>query len=743
MQNYNQALANKLDLSPHLEKLSSFLAREKSLFFQGDRAVFANILKELESISLSPLPQLPNLDSQILHLQKYGTLKLNEIYDLSKLLAYFVYLQKLDLSESAALNAMISRIKIPENIIFITNIFDEKGNFKQGIYEEIDSLQLSIKNIKSSVDSALNRLLHSQNLAPFLVDNAIHFVNHYECLLLKSGYKHAISGMVIERSNSGFFYILPDEIITLKERQNALLDSLQEKMYEICKSICEVLHKHWAFFRFINGEFDKLDCIYARSAFAKAYDLSFITSLSKNNEIILKDFCHPILKNPTPINLHFSKQILMITGVNAGGKTMLLKSILGASLMAKFLIPFKCNESISKIPHFKSIIAIIADPQNVKNDISTFAGRMLEVSKTLDSKNILIGIDEVELGTDADEAASLYKVILEYMITQQNSVVLTTHHKNLAAIMANNNQVELLAALYDIKEQKPTFNFLQGSIGKSYAFESALRYGIPLSIIESAKIAYGKDKQRLNELIEKTSEVERNLALKGKELESKIAIYESKIANANEFIESKNKEIQSFKAKLESSYNEAKMTLKNALKHIEDSKQIHKAFNKANEILDSAPKLESKLLNKKTFAINDRVKCKNLNGTITAIQNEIYFITCDNGIKLKANLSEIEHSSVKNLSKKLNSRISYSKPTSALASLDLHGKRGDEAIELLDVFLSNAILAGYDSVLVYHGIGSGILSKLIKQYLLNHPKIASFEDAPANQGGFGAKIIKL
>ena len=133
---------------------------------------------------------------------------------------------------------------------------------------------------------------------------------------------------------------------------------------------------------------------------------------SRGTQIKLSDFAHPALTQPKPIAIDFSKQVLMITGVNAGGKTMLLKSILSASLLAKYLLPMKIDPTRSTIGSFKELFAILDDPQNVKNDISTFAGRMSEFSKLFAKKNALVGVDEIELGTDADEAANLFKVLI-------------------------------------------------------------------------------------------------------------------------------------------------------------------------------------------------------------------------------------------------------------------------------------------------------------------------------------------
>ncbi|EOI5434687.1 endonuclease MutS2, partial [Campylobacter jejuni] len=119
--------------------------------------------------------------------------------------------------------------------------------------------------------------------------------------------------------------------------------------------------------------------------------------------------------------------------------------------------------SESKIGTFKEFDAIIEDPQNVKNDISTFAGRMLHFSRLFSRKNLLLGIDEIELGTDFEEAACLYSVLISKLIANNLKIIITTHHKRLAMLLAKNEQVELIAALYDEELSRPKYEFLKGT----------------------------------------------------------------------------------------------------------------------------------------------------------------------------------------------------------------------------------------------------------------------------------------
>jgi DNA mismatch repair protein MutS2 len=551
--------------------------------------------------------------------------------------------------------------------------------------------------------------------------------------MVRGGFNRVINAEIVGRSSNGYFYIFPQEISKYKQKESELLSKKEEIEYSYAKEFSSKFTKWHKFLSYINKEFDRFDNYNARIQLAKEKNLEFILP-KKDKKIILKNFCHPALKECKPINLEYEKNILLITGVNAGGKTMLLKSILTSAYMAKYLLPMKAHHS-SHIGHFKEIIAIIDDPQNVKNDISTFAGRIREFSKLFNVKDALIGVDEIELGTDANEAASLFKVIIKELIKQK--IVITTHHKRLASLLANDERVELLAAIYDEKQQKPTYEFVKGTIGKSYAFETALKYGIPKRIVDLAKKDYGDDLENLNLLIEKTSKLELELKLKQKEIDEKLKnitkLEESLKYQKEEF----NKNIEAEKLKLLKEYNEAIKKAKEAIK-AKNEKEFHQKLNEANKLKNKI-KIKKEEINEK-IEVGDNVKYFNSKGVVISINGKNAMIDVD-GKKIKAPLNSLKKYIQTHKKKKIS--ISKPKPTKVDIKLDLHGMRYEEAMEKADKFINDALLAGLNEIIIYHGMGSGILAGGIQNLLKNHPLIKEFHPAPPNMGGYGATIVKL
>lgn len=732
-------LLSQLDLQEYTNSYEAYLARPKPLFLEGDIHLHYKLIKELfNHQSIKPIPDMINLDRSIAILQKSGVLRLEEIYAYVKIIRYFTYLKKVFLDN--ALANWMDKIVIPENLLEIGEFFDDNGEFKNSIDETFESISKSLHLIKADMSVVLRRTMSGDKIGSYLVDRQVHYINNEEALLVRGGFNHVLKGSVVGRSSSGFFYVAPESITKLKSKQSDLLAKKEELIYQYCKSISTTFAKSLFFLKFINKEFDRFDAYQARVNFAKDSNLEFILP-KKNTQIKLERFSHPALSDPKPISLDFTKQVLMITGVNAGGKTMLLKSILSAAFMSKYLLPMKIDANKSTIGSFKELYAVLDDPQNVKNDISTFAGRMTQFSGLFGKKNTLVGVDEIELGTDADEAASLFKIIIEKLMQRDMKIVITTHHKRLASLMATNEQVELLAAIYDENNQRPTYGFLEGTIGKSYAFETALRYGIPATVVAEAKEIYGEDKEKLNDLIQKNIDLELKMRAKGAKLNSELDEIKRLKINLKDEKERHKDEFDSLKAKMNLEYTKAIKEAKDAIK-TKDSKEAHRHLNRAHEYKKATYKKPVEEQTAIPLKVGDRVKYGTSKGLLKSIKKDVAMIECD-GMQLRVPLNSLKRTGNPPKKSQTAKIVVSKRDANSTVLLDLHGQRSEEAVENLDKFISDALIQGYEELRIYHGIGTGKLAYAVRKFLETHPSVESFGDAPPNQGGFGATIVKL
>ena len=729
-------LTAQLDLSAHITSLQSFFSREQSLYIEGDQERHFGFIKELEKLVFKAPVKIESFKALIMHLKKHGVLRFEQIFEVVKLIRYIRYFKNLE--PRGIIGEWVDKVVIPDNFIEIERYFDESGNFNEHLDETLYGLNQRVKVHKNEISSILKRLLHGTKLSSYLIDTQVHYLNEEECLLLRGGFNHVLKGSVVGRSTAGYFYVSPDAIVKEKQAIRYIDQEREALFYEYAKQFSSKLSESLLFLGFIDKEFDRFDHYQARIQFARSKDLAILHA-QKNSDIIINDFKHPALEHAKSVSVDFTKNVLMITGVNAGGKTMLLKSILSSALMAKYLIPMSINENRSKIGTFKHIEAIIDDPQNVKNDISTFAGRMKEFAHLFTHRETLVGVDEIELGTDSDEAAALFNVILDELVKKGQKIVITTHHKRLASLMADRDDVELLAALYDEERRLPTYEFLHGVIGKSYAFETASRYGISQHIVSRAREVYGLNHEKLNELIERGSTLERELKNKHKAVDEKLDDLKKKEENLKELEESLYNELKSQRQKLKAEFDEAINEARKAATAT-DTAAIHRAMNKAAKAL---PKEEIKPPKKQSynFSVGDIIKYRGKRGSIISIKAKEAMIEVE-GMRLRVKLYDLKPSGNETV-KKVKSDLQVNVERKSGLKCDLHGMRSDEALEVLDKFISDALIQGWDEVIVYHGIGTGKLSYAVKNYLTAHPKVKKFEDAPQHMGGYGAKLVHL
>ena len=681
-------IISQLDLNEHIAKFQSFFSRNTELFIEGDQELHFRYIKALDKLEFNAPPKVANFTNIKQHLKKHGVLSFEQIFEIVKVVRYFRYFKNRDIE--GLIGEWMDKFEFPENFLEIEKYFTNDGKFEENLDQELFSLSQRIKDQKNNISVALKRLISSSKISPYLLDTQLHLVNNEDCLLVRGGFNHVLKGAVVGRSSSGGFYVSPDSILKAKEQIRYINQEREAIFYRYAKEFSSTLSELQPFINFIDKEFSRFDNYQARVLFAKAQSLSIMKS-QKNSNIVLKDFIHPALHHAKPVNVDFSKNVLMITGVNAGGKTMLLKSLLASAFMAKYMIPMRLNEHKSSIGNFKKILSIIDDPQNVKNDISTFAGRMQQFSQIFTQRDALVGVDEIELGTDSDEAAALFKVILDELIKKNQKIIVTTHHKRLAALMADRDDVELMAAIYDEDARKPTYEFMHGIIGKSYAFETASRYGIAPHIVKEAKSVYGDNSEKLNLLIERGSQLERELKQKHKKVDEKLEELNKKELELKALREDLLKELDEQKAALKQSYDVAINEAKSAAR-AGDMKSIHRAMNKANKKLPKEEKKEQ-IQRDVVFSVGDQVKYHSQSGTIKALKGNKEAIVEVNGMTLRVKTKHLKPTQIIKPKPKTNVNLQLEKKSGL--KCDLHGMRADEACDVLDKFLSDALVNGW------------------------------------------------
>ena len=382
---------------------------------------------------------------------------------------------------------------------------------------------------------------------------------------------------------------------------------------------------------------------------------------------------------------------------------------------------------------------IVAVTQGLLNDdrVLTCGPVIFEIKRGLrppERKKILplfsalirLSVDETVWDAAGDLDASLRKKGITFIVT--------THHKRLASLMASDEEVELIAALYDEERRMPTYTFLQGSIGKSYAFETAQRYGVPVSIVNKAKIVYGEDKDNLNELIEKSTSLEREMRHKIAKIDEELKGVEKQKEKLQEQELKLKEDHRKAIATLENRYNAATKKAREALK-VKESTEGRRLLNVAHQRKDFKQK-EVKLADETPLKEGDKVKYRSHKGELLSLRGKDATIIVD-GLKMRVPLSQLKRRGdtpqIKAKPKPKQAKVNVEK-SGASVSVKLLGMYADEAIDTVDKFLSDALVNGLSEVQIIHGTGGGVLSKLVGEYLKSHPKIEKFYRMPGNLG---------
>ena len=326
-----ERLIKILDLQGYMERFNSFLARPKPLFMAGDSRLHYEKILELSQKQFDAPSPAQNLDDALIRLSKQATLHVSEIFEFAKIISYFTYLKTLKFE--GKLGEWLAKIEIPQPMLKLANSFDKNGELKDEVDERLGGIRDAFSAKRAQIDADLRRLIYSKSITPYLVDTQVHYISSVEALLVRGGFNHVLKGTVVARSSGGYFYVAPENIQKLKKEQSELLDKKEEIVYEHCKIFSSAMHKGLPFLKFINGAFDVFDAYCARVFTAKSADFEFVLPSGGSN-LKLANFAHPALKNPKSISIDFSKKVLLITGVNAGGKSMLLKSLIAAAFLA-------------------------------------------------------------------------------------------------------------------------------------------------------------------------------------------------------------------------------------------------------------------------------------------------------------------------------------------------------------------------------------------------------------------------
>ncbi|MBC1448108.1 endonuclease MutS2 [Listeria welshimeri] len=644
---------------------------------------------------------------------------------------------------------------------------DESGKILDTASEALSTIRRTLRRTEDRVREKLESYLRDRNASKMLSDAVITIRNDRYVIPVKQEYKGHYGGIVHDQSASGqTLFIEPQSVVDLNNERKALQakekQEIERILAEISASLAgwinEIHHN-----TFILGRYD---FIFAKARFGKAMK-AVTPHLSDAGIVHLIAARHPLLDaaNVVANDIYLGEDFttIVITGPNTGGKTITLKTLGLLTLMAQSGLQIPAQED-STIAVFEHVFADIGDEQSIEQSLSTFSSHMTNIVSILEKVNhkSLILYDELGAGTDPQEGAALAIAILDASHEKGASVVATTHYPELKAYGYNRVHATNASVEFNVETLSPTYKLLIGVPGRSNAFDISRRLGLSENIITEARSLVDTESADLNDMISSLEE-KRNLAETEYEEARELA------RGADALLKDLQKEITNYYQQKDKLMEQAREKAANIVTkaEVEAEEIIHElrtmqlngaAGIKEHELIDAKTRLgkaKPKTINKTipqapkqkphVFQVGDNVRVLSLGqkGTLLNKISDKEWNVQIGIIKMKIKTTDLEYIQPETPKKQRIITSVHSSDSPAKSELDLRGERYEDALQKVDKYLDEALLAGYPQVAIIHGKGTGALRTGVTEYLKNHRMVKSIRFGAAAEGGNGVTIVEF
>ena len=769
-------ILKEYSISPLGRKRCEALRPSKDLpLIQSRLAEVIELKKVFETEGEIPLRGLKDIEIIFQKLEVEGSvLDVRELLDLYEQVVLCRVLrrffERLENVRAPRLQEKISRLSyqktLEKEILQAVNI---KGEILDRASPALLDIRHRLGGAREKAKAVLESLLHQEYLQSIFQEQLITIRNGRYVLPIKSDAERRLDGIIHDHSQSRMTYFLePFQVVPLNNEINLLMGEEKEEEYRILADLSDKVRGQRL--NLLN-DFEilgELDLLYAMAKLSIRLKGVF-PLLNENGQIEMGEARNPLLTlqretQVVPIHLRMGDghRILIVSGANAGGKTVALKTLGLLTLMVQSGLPIPVAEG-SQVGIFQDIFAVIGDEQNIEENLSTFSSHLLHVNQILEKAgpHSLILLDELGVGTHAQEGCALAMGFLDRFREKGASVVVTTHFDRLKTYGYLHPDVENVSVEFDEKTLEPKYRLAYGSSGLSNAFLIAEKLGISAEVLEAARRHQdGSDeevRQALASLerLKRDAERERLAALKMKE---EIGLERERLKKIVETIRERRLEIH---AKAEEKARKAIQKVEEELREWVRLRKEEKSppSLRHKELQEIKDKLLPSFRKKGPSAIQgglkvgERVRIESLrsDGILTNVVkplNRAEVVT--DKAKVTAPLSEIvqveEEKGKEETAQKSQVFLKGTASTSTRepsSQLNVIGLSVEDALSQVDKFIDQALLHGLEKVQIIHGVGSGRLRSAIGQYLKEHRAVKSFSPGETLKGGRGITIVEL
>ncbi len=717
-------------------------------------------------------------------------------------------------ADSAEYRALVQRSAgvsaLPDVVRLIDSIIDKFSKIKDNASPELQMIRRQIREREGQVSKRLQRILSEAKSSGIVDPDALISIREGRAVIpVVAGNKRKLQGFIHDESATGkTVYIEPVEIVEINNELKELEYSERREIVRILSTFTETIRPQKSEIAEAGDYLSDIDLLRAKARWAIAND-AVMPILSDDDRLVLRNARHPLLaqslkaqqKAIVPLNLELdrAKHILVISGPNAGGKSVCLKTtgIIQYMFQCGFLVPVAEN---SELPIFNSISIDIGDEQSIDNDLSTYSSHLLNMRNMLSSASnrSLVLIDEFGSGTEPVIGGAIAEAILDRLLSKGCYGVITTHYSNIKYYAASTEGIANGAMSFDVQNIRPLFSLEMGKPGSSFAVEIARKIGLPEDIIKAASDKAGSDhiniEKQLREIArdkrywEQKRDRIRHTDRKVEELELTYSEQLAKIrAERNEIIRKAKVEAQALVAEANKQIENTIKTIREAQAEKEMTRLVRRdleEFKSKVEDLDNAEqsddiaremerlrrrreRREERKGKREAESLKEAVEIKaakeeprvgakvritgqDMLGEVKSLKGRKaqvafgHILTTVEVDKLEVvSNSEYKKATRLTAARSVVSVDVSSRKLNFKGNLDVRGERAADALESVQNFIDDALMVGVGTVSILHGKGTGALKEEIRRYLRTIPDVARATDAHADRGGSGITVVEF
>jgi len=657
----------------------------------------------------------------------------------------------------------------------ILDIFDNNGKLKDSASPELKKIRREINRALAQIRKSMDKVFKHAKRSGYVPENTGPTLREGRMVIpVHASHKRKVSGFIHDHSSTGqTLYVEPSEVL---EANNDIIElgyAEKREVIKILKIFTNYIRQDLTAvkqtFRFLN----LIDFIYAKARVAQDINAE-MPEIDSGGGMELINAYHPILVHsnkkvrkvvPLDISLTNKERIILISGPNAGGKSVCLKTVglIQYMFQSGLLIPVDPD---SKLGIVKDIFIDLGDEQSLENDLSTYSSHLTNMQQVLSKSGTysLVLIDEFGTGTDPQFGGSIAEAILEKLLQTGCFGIITTHYGNLKEFATKNKGVQNAAMQYDMDKLEPLYILEPGRPGSSFALEVAKKIGLGKDIIQRARQLAGSDSVQVETLIQKLTEEKRIASEKLQAMERKEIDLESKISRYNKLSDELHKQtteiIDQARREANSLLENTNRNIEKTIRHIKENKAQKSETRKARESLSKfkrriKPPKQLKQSDNKLVYIDGpirkgdfvQVNESEMIGEVITVKSKTAKVLIGD-LQTNAKISElrrIKPGPVEQFTK--SSALKFlniaNKQKEFSPDIDIRGKRAEEIAPIMDQFIDDALLLGYQKLRILHGKGDGILREVVRKYLTSFPETKNLEDEHIERGGAGITLVTL